>query len=170
MCLKPNKRAYGNGFTCQRFKNHTHLMQWGEFAAGPHLLSNCLANSMIESCQYLEFFNCCCQLCCEWFRGNYWCAKIHARVNFAIVNWNSTRWWLWKKNMWLYRSDAYPLKSCCCSFCSQYIRMNFLSRIPLDATFRILPLWSSKKMQGNSNEEARSANALVNQSLKVASI
>ena len=97
MCLKPNKRAYGNGFTCQRFKNHTHLMQWGEFAAGPHLLSNCLANSMIESCQYLEFFNCCCQLCCEWFRGNYWCAKIHARVNFAIVNWNSTRWWLWKK-------------------------------------------------------------------------
>ena len=109
-------------------------------------------------------------LCCEWFRGNYWCAKIHARVNFAIVNWNSTRWWLWKKNMWLYRSDAYPLKSCCCSFCSQYIRMNFLSRIPLDATFRILPLWSSKKMQGNSNEEARSANALVNQSLKVASI
>ena len=75
-----------------------------------------------------------------------------------------------KKNMWLYRSDAYPLKSYCCSVCSQYIRMNFLSRIPLDATFRILPLWSSKKMQGNSNEEARSANALVNQSLKVASI
>ena len=167
MCLKPNKRAYGNGFTCQRFKNHTHLMQWGEFAAGPHLLSNCLANSMIESCQYLEFFNCCCRLVISRkllvCKNSCSCELCYRKLKFNTMM-------TLKKNMWLYRSDAYPLKSCCCSFCSQYIRMNFLSRIPLDATFRILPLWSSKKMQGNSNEEARSANALVNQSLKVASI